>query len=94
MQPDVSVIVLRHNGSAQSLAQCAASVAANARSSGLAVELLLVDNATSDNPVDSALSLYVAPLLLLAGFVGVAGAVLWGAPRDAAPADGDTAEAA
>ena len=52
--------------------------------------LMLLDNATNDNPVDSAVSLVVAPLLLLAGYLGVAGAVLHGAPglrRDAAEAD-------
>ena len=47
--------------------------------------LMLVDNAVSDNPVDSALSLVVAPLLLLGGYLGVAAAVLWGVPRDAGP---------
>lgn len=51
----------------------------------LGYTVMLVDNAVSDNPVDSALSLVVAPLLLLAGYVGVAGAVLWGVPRDAPP---------
>ena len=48
--------------------------------------LMAVDNATSDNPVDSPLSLSVASLLLLAGYLGVAVAVLWGVPRDATPA--------
>ena len=52
----------------------------------LGYALMLIDNATSDNPVDSALSLVVAPLLLLGGYLGVAAAVLWGVPRDAAPA--------
>ena len=47
--------------------------------------LMLVDNAVSDNPVDSALSLVVAPLLLLGGYLGVAAAVLWGVPRDPGP---------
>ena len=45
---------------------------------------MLVDNAGGD-AVDSALSLTVAPLLLVAGYVGVAVAVIWGAPRDAGP---------
>ncbi len=51
----------------------------------LGYALMMIDNATSDNPVDSALSLVVAPLLLLGGYLGVAAAVLWGVPRDAAP---------
>ena len=51
----------------------------------LGYALMLVDNAVSDNPVDSALSLVVAPLLLLGGYLGVAAAVLWGVPRDADP---------
>ena len=51
----------------------------------LGYAIMLVDNAVSDDPVDSALSLVVAPLLLFAGYVGVAGAVLWGVPRDADP---------
>ena len=51
----------------------------------LGYALMMVDNATNDNPVDSTLSLVVAPLLLLGGYLGVAGAVLWGVPRDAAP---------
>lgn len=51
----------------------------------LGYALMLVDNATSANPVDSALSLVIAPLLLLGGYLGVAGAVLWGVPRDAGP---------
>lgn len=49
--------------------------------------LMLIDNATNDNPVDSVMSLFISPLLLLAGYVGVAGAVLWGVPRDAGPMD-------
>lgn len=48
--------------------------------------VMLVDNAINPNPVDSVVSLYVAPLLLLAGYIGVAGAVLWGVPREADPA--------
>lgn len=51
----------------------------------LGYAVMLFDNATSDNPVDSALSLFVAPLLLLGGYVGVAVAVLWGVPREAGP---------
>jgi hypothetical protein len=51
----------------------------------LGYAVMLFDNATSDNPVDSALSLVVAPLLLLGGYLGVAAAVLWGVPRDAGP---------
>ncbi len=51
----------------------------------LGYALMAIDNATSDNPVDSVLSLTIAPLLLLAGYVGIAGAVLWGVPGDAAP---------
>ena len=54
--------------------------------------LMVIDNATNDNPVDSVLSLYVAPLLLLAGYLGMAGAVLWGAPGDASPADASPAD--
>ena len=53
----------------------------------LGYTVMLVDNATSDNPVDSALSLVVAPLLLLGGYLGVAAAVLWGVPRDTAEAE-------
>ncbi len=48
----------------------------------LGYTVMLVDNAVSDNPVDSALSLYLAPLLLLCGYLGVAVAVLWGVPRE------------
>ena len=55
----------------------------------LGYALMVIDNATSDNPVDSAVSLIVAPLLLLAGYVGIAAAVIWGAPGDPAPTDGD-----
>lgn len=51
----------------------------------LGYALMMVDNATSDNPVDSALSLIVAPLLLLGGYLGVAVSVLWGVPRDVDP---------
>lgn len=51
----------------------------------LGYALMLIDNAVSDNPVDSPLSLVAAPLLLLGGYVGVAAAVLWGVPRDAGP---------
>lgn len=51
----------------------------------LGYTLMLVDNAVSENPVDSPLSLVVAPLLLLGGYLGVAAAVLWGVPRDAGP---------
>ncbi len=51
----------------------------------LGYALMVIDNATNDNPVDSVLSLTIAPLLLLAGYVGIAGAVLWGVPGDAAP---------
>ena len=40
--------------------------------------LMLIDNSVSDNPVDSALSLTVAPLLLLGGYLGVIWAVLAG----------------
>lgn len=47
--------------------------------------LMMVDNATNANPVDSALSLVVAPLLLLGGYLGVAASVLWGVPKDVAP---------
>ena len=48
----------------------------------LGYAVMLVDNAVNPDPVDSALSLVVAPLLLLAGYLGVAGAVIWGAPTD------------
>ena len=47
--------------------------------------LMMVDNATNANPVDSALSLVVAPLLLLGGYLGVAASVLWGVPKDVGP---------
>ena len=53
----------------------------------LGYALMLIDNATNDNPVDSTMSLVIAPLLLLAGYVGVAVAVLWGVPRDAGVSD-------
>ena len=59
----------------------------------LAYALMAIDNATSDNPVDSVLSLTIAPLLLLAGYLGIAGAVLWGVPGDPPPA-GSAPEAA
>ena len=49
--------------------------------------VMMVDNATNDNPVDSALSLVVAPLLLLGGYLGVAASVLWGVPKDTAEAE-------
>ena len=49
----------------------------------LGYALMLIDNATNDNPVDSTMSLVISPLLLLAGYLGVAGAVLWGVPKDA-----------
>ena len=55
----------------------------------LGYALMLVDNAVADDPVDSALSLVVAPLLLLGGYLGVAAAVLWGVPRDASPEPAD-----
>lgn len=48
----------------------------------LGYTVMLIDNAVSDNPVDSAISLYLAPLLLLGGYLGVAAAVLWGVPRE------------
>lgn len=50
----------------------------------LGYAIMMVDNASGD-AVDSALSLVVAPLLLLAGYLGVAAAVIWGAPGDAGP---------
>lgn len=53
----------------------------------LGYALMLIDNATNDNPVDSTMSLVISPLLLLAGYVGVAGAVLWGVPKDAGVPD-------
>ena len=53
----------------------------------LGYALMAIDNATSDNPVDSVLSLTIAPLLLLAGYLGIAGAVLWGVPGDPPPAE-------
>ena len=43
----------------------------------LGYALMLIDNATNANAVDSALSLYVAPLLLLAGYLGIIYAILW-----------------
>ena len=55
--------------------------------------IMVIDNATGD-AVDSAMSLFVAPLLLLAGYLGVAVAVLHGAPglgADPAEAAGDDA---
>ena len=58
----------------------------------LGYAVMLVDNAVSDDPVDSALSLVVAPLLLLGGYVGAIVAVLWGVPRDADPTDPEPAE--
>ena len=54
--------------------------------------LMMVDNATNANPVDSALSLVVAPLLLLGGYLGVAASVLWGVPKDVDPATPTLAE--
>lgn len=39
--------------------------------------LMLMDNATSDDPVNSPLSLYVAPLLLLGGYLEIVYAILW-----------------
>jgi hypothetical protein len=51
----------------------------------LGYALMMVDNATSANPVDSVLSLVIAPLLLLGGYLGVAVSVLWGVPKDVEP---------
>ena len=51
----------------------------------LGYALMLFDNATNPNPVDSTMSLFISPLLLLAGYLGVAGAVLWGVPKEAGP---------
>ena len=51
----------------------------------LGYALMMIDNATSADPVDSVLSLVIAPLLLLGGYLGVAAAVLWGVPRDVDP---------
>ena len=39
--------------------------------------IMLMDNATSDDPVNSSLSLYLAPLLLLGGYVEIVYAILW-----------------
>ncbi|MEM6782347.1 MAG: DUF3098 domain-containing protein [Bacteroidota bacterium] len=39
--------------------------------------IMLMDNATSDDPVNSPLSLYLAPLLLLGGYVEIVYAILW-----------------
>ena len=55
----------------------------------LGYAVMLVDNAVNPDPVDSAWSLVLAPLLLLAGYLGVAAAVIWGAPTDAGPEPGD-----
>ena len=60
----------------------------------LGYALMAIDNATNDNPVDSVLSLTIAPLLLLAGYLGIAGAVLWGVPGDPPPAAPETAREA
>ena len=54
--------------------------------------LMLIDNAVSDNPVDSALSLTVAPLLLLGGYIGVIWAVLAGTGEKAVAARGASGE--
>ncbi len=53
--------------------------------------LMLVDNAVSDNPVDSALSLTVAPLLLLGGYLGVIWAVLSGVGASGAAPEAELA---
>lgn len=57
--------------------------------------VMLIDNTVSDNPVDSALSLTVAPLLLLGGYLGVIYAILTGIgdPGDTAPEASGEAEA-
>ena len=39
--------------------------------------LMVFENATSADPVDGFLSLYVAPLLLLGGYLGIVYAILW-----------------
>jgi hypothetical protein len=39
--------------------------------------LMAFENATSADPVDGFLSLYVAPLLLLGGYLGIVYAILW-----------------
>ena len=51
--------------------------------------LMLVDNAVSDNPVDSPLSLTAAPLLLLGGYLGILYAILAGigGPEDVPQAE-------
>ena len=56
--------------------------------------VMLVDNATNANPVDSTLSLTVAPLLLLAGYLGVGYAILTGIGDDAPEAAGRQASGA
>ena len=60
----------------------------------LGYALMLIDNATNDDPVDSTVSLVISPLLLLAGYLGVAGAVLWGVPRDAGVPEAEVEDAA
>ena len=39
--------------------------------------LMAFENATAADPVDGVLSLYVAPLLLLGGYLGIVYAILW-----------------
>ena len=39
--------------------------------------LMAFENAMSADPVDGFLSLYVAPLLLLGGYLGIVYAILW-----------------
>lgn len=58
----------------------------------LGYALMLVDNASSENPVDSPLSLVVAPLLLLGGYLEIVYAILWRprAARDEARSEAAT----
>ena len=39
--------------------------------------LMVFENVTAADPVDGFLSLYVAPLLLLGGYLGIVYAILW-----------------
>ena len=39
--------------------------------------LMVLENTISADPVDGFLSLYVAPLLLLGGYLGIVYAILW-----------------
>lgn len=63
---------------------------------GVCLGLIVVAYAMmrAENEVDGTISLFVSPLLLLIGYLGVVPAILWRPRRNDAPAPSATAEAA